>query len=76
VRFGPRRRDFRLAANKRQHYHQPSDEFDPNWDMSGLVGDVNVFYALGRKLADGELWPDWYRGGEFRAIHDASLASK
>jgi len=44
--------------------------------MSGLVGDVNVFYALGRKLADGELWPNWYRENEFRAIRDASLASK
>ena len=60
----------------RERYHQPSDEFDPNWDLSGLVDDVNVFYALGRKLADSELWPNWYRGNEFRAIRDASRPSK
>ena len=55
-------------------YHQPSDEFDPNWDLSGLVQDTNVLFAFGRKLADSEAWPNWYKGNEFRAIRDASLA--
>ena len=73
---GPKAGQAVRDAYNNQHYHQPSDEFDPNWDMSGLVDDVNVFYALGRKLADSELWPNWYRGNEFRAIRDASLSSK
>lgn len=60
----------------RERYHQPSDEFDPNWDMSGLVEDTKVFYALGRKLADSEIWPNWYGGNEFRAVRDASRLAK
>ena len=55
-------------------YHQPSDEFDAHWDLSGPLEDLNAYYALGRTLANGEAWPNWYKGNEFRAIRDASLA--
>lgn len=57
-------------------YHQPTDEFDPGWDMSGPLDDVNAFYALGRKLADSALQPNWYSGNEFRAVRDASLGAR
>ena len=54
------------------HYHQPSDEFDPKWDLSGPVADLKVLYAFGNKLANSTAWPDWYAGNEFRKIRDAS----
>jgi Zn-dependent M28 family amino/carboxypeptidase len=54
------------------HYHQPSDEYDPNWDLSGPVADLKVLYAFGKNLANGDQWPDWYKGNEFRAIRDKS----
>jgi Zn-dependent M28 family amino/carboxypeptidase len=54
------------------HYHQPSDEYDPNWDLSGPVADLKVLYAFGKNLANGDQWPDWYTGNEFRAIRDKS----
>ncbi|HTP75640.1 MAG TPA: M28 family peptidase [Rhizomicrobium sp.] len=57
-----------------KHYHQPSDEFNPNWDMSGPVQDLLAFYALGDTLANSDRWPNWYQGNEFRAIRDKSLA--
>jgi len=57
-------------------YHQPSDEFDPKWDMSGPLADTKVLYAFGQELANSEGWPSWYRGNEFRSIRDASLARK
>jgi Zn-dependent M28 family amino/carboxypeptidase len=59
---------------REHHYHQPSDEYDPNWDLSGPVADLQVLYALGLGLADSDQWPDWYPGNEFRAIRDKSLA--
>ncbi len=66
-----------LRDDYTQHrYHQPTDEFDPNWDMSGPLDDVNAFYALGRKLADSELKPNWYSGNEFRSVRDASESAK
>ena len=54
------------------HYHQPSDEYDPKWDLSGPVADLKVLYSLGAKLADSNAWPDWYAGNEFRAVRDSS----
>ena len=56
-------------------YHKPQDEYDPNWDWSGAVADLKIYYGLGRKLAnDTTLWPNWYKTAEFRAIRDKSRA--
>jgi Zn-dependent M28 family amino/carboxypeptidase len=53
-------------------YHKPQDEFDANWDWSGAVADLTLYYQLGRQLADGSAWPNWYKTAEFRAIRDKS----
>lgn len=55
-------------------YHQPSDEYQESWDMSGMLQDVRLFYRLGRELADSTIWPNWHPNDEFRAIRDKSLA--
>lgn len=57
-------------------YHKPGDEFDPNWDYAGLVEDVNVYFEIGRKLANSGEWPEWKDGSEFKAIRDASKAER
>jgi Zn-dependent M28 family amino/carboxypeptidase len=51
-------------------YHKPADEFDPNWDLSGNVQDTELLYAVAREIADGDEWPNWYEGTEFRAARD------
>ena len=53
-------------------YHKPQDEYDPKWDWSGAVEDLTLYYDIGRELADGTAWPNWYPGTEFRAIRDKS----
>jgi Zn-dependent M28 family amino/carboxypeptidase len=55
-------------------YHQPSDEYDPNWNWDGAVRDLAIYYRIGRELADSSAWPNWYKGDEFRAIRDRSRA--
>ncbi len=55
-------------------YHQPSDQYEVSWDMSGMKQDVTLFYRLGRDLAQSNAWPNWHPGDEFRAIRDKSLA--
>lgn len=55
-------------------YHQPSDEYDPNWDWSGAVQETSLYYRLGRMLAMTTDWPNWHKTDEFRAIRDKSLA--
>jgi Zn-dependent M28 family amino/carboxypeptidase len=59
-------------AYRTAHYHQPSDEFDPAWDLRGPVEDVEVSYEVGLEVSRSDQWPNWYRGNEFRAIRDAS----
>jgi Zn-dependent M28 family amino/carboxypeptidase len=66
-----------LAVKKRyleNFYHQPSDEFDPSWNMSGPLDDAIILFAFGERLANSELWPNWREGNEFRRIRDSSRA--
>ena len=58
------------------HYHQPSDEWKADWDLSGPIQDLDALYAFGDGLANSDAWPDWYAGNEFRAIRDRSMAGK
>jgi len=53
-------------------YHKPQDEYDPNWNWGAALQDLNLYYALGRQLADGNSWPNWYPTAEFRAVRDKS----
>ena len=55
-----------------RRYHQPSDEYDASWDVSGIMKDLQLYYDVGRAVADSARWPNWYEGTEFRAIRDAS----
>jgi Zn-dependent M28 family amino/carboxypeptidase len=57
-------------------YHKPADEFDPNWDLSGVMQDLQALYQVGRELAGGERWPNWYEGNEFRANRDKMMQAK
>jgi Zn-dependent M28 family amino/carboxypeptidase len=53
-------------------YHKPSDEYDPSWDVSGILQDLEIYYDVGLELANDSSWPNWREGSEFRAIRDAS----
>lgn len=55
------------------HYHQPSDELLPTWDLSGAVEDVKLIYQLTVKLADAPGMPTWTRGDEFEVARLKSL---
>jgi Zn-dependent M28 family amino/carboxypeptidase len=55
------------------HYHQPSDELLPTWDLSGAVEDVKLVYQLTLKLADAPNMPTWTRGDEFEVARLKSL---
>ncbi|BAV63626.1 M28 family peptidase [Sphingobium cloacae] len=63
------------AADYTEHrYHGPKDEYDPNWDWSGVKADLQLYFDVGRALADTTDWPNWVEGDEFRAIRDKSRA--
>ena len=56
-------------------YHGPKDEFDENWDWSGVMADLQLYYRLGRMMAMSTSWPNWVDGDEFRGIRDESCAA-
>ncbi|MDC7683534.1 M28 family metallopeptidase [Asticcacaulis sp. BYS171W] len=60
----------------RDHYHQPSDEYEASWDMTGGMQDLEAYYALGRKLATAKVWPEWKPGSEFKAVRDKSAKTR
>ena len=60
----------------RNRYHQPSDEFDPNWDLRGPVQTMQTMHAVGARIANSKTWPKWYRGNEFRSIRERSLKAR
>jgi Zn-dependent M28 family amino/carboxypeptidase len=53
-----------------KHYHKPSDEYDPAWNVSGTLQDLAVYYDLGLAVTNSDEWPNWREGNEFRAIRD------
>jgi Zn-dependent M28 family amino/carboxypeptidase len=55
-------------------YHKPADEFDPNWDLRGVVQDLQALYGVGRELAGNDAWPNYVEGNAFKAARDASRA--
>jgi Zn-dependent M28 family amino/carboxypeptidase len=60
----------------RDKYHQPADEWGPDWTMDGMVADLTLLHDLGQDLANSRSWPDWAEGSEFKAIRDASKADR
>ena len=66
-----------LSDDYREHrYHQPSDEYDSHWDVSGPMLDIAAMYQVGREIADGSQWPNWFKGNEFRELRDKSKGDR
>ena len=57
-------------------YHKPSDEYSADWDLRGMEQDVQLLYAVGKRVADSDGWPQWLEGSEFKARRDAMMAEK
>ena len=63
-------------AYTRDRYHQPADEFDPNWDLSGMAQDLSILWDLGTGLANSREWPEWKPGSEFKAARDKTQTAR
>ncbi len=68
----------RAAADDyvQNRYHQPADEWSPDWDLSGLVQDVTLYYRIGQRLANSREWPQWRATSEFKAVRDTTAAER
>jgi Zn-dependent M28 family amino/carboxypeptidase len=58
------------------HYHQPSDEWQANWDWSGVAENAALLHDVGLRLANSREWPNWSPDSEFRAARDKTAAER
>jgi Zn-dependent M28 family amino/carboxypeptidase len=54
-------------------YHQVTDEVNPDWDLSGAVQDVQLVFEVGYEVANGDKFPEWKPGNEFKPKRDAMM---
>jgi Zn-dependent M28 family amino/carboxypeptidase len=54
-------------------YHQVTDEVKPDWDLTGAVQDVQIVFEIGYEVANGDKFPEWKSGNEFKPKRDAML---
>jgi Zn-dependent M28 family amino/carboxypeptidase len=49
-------------------YHQPSDEFDPEWDFSGAADDMRFLAELAWRIAAQQEMPRYNEGDQFANV--------
>ncbi|MEP6921476.1 MAG: M28 family metallopeptidase [bacterium] len=54
-------------------YHKVSDEIKPDWDLTGAVDDAQMLMWIGYKVAQGDKFPEWKSGTEFKAKRDEAM---
>jgi hypothetical protein len=57
-------------------YHQPADEYSPDWDFTGIAADGALLHAVGLRLANSHEWPNWSPDSEFRAARDQTASER
>jgi Zn-dependent M28 family amino/carboxypeptidase len=58
------------------HYHQPSDEYDPSWNLDGMVLDAQLAYWVGLAIANTDKMQSWNEGDEFERARLKALAAE
>ncbi|HET9275989.1 MAG TPA: M28 family metallopeptidase [Gemmatimonadales bacterium] len=68
--------DFAMKQREKytsEDYHKPSDEIKPEWNLAGAVQDLQLYLAMGYRVAQAERYPEWRPGNEFRATREKAL---
>ncbi|QSX31416.1 M28 family peptidase [Shewanella cyperi] len=53
-------------------YHNVCDHYREDWDLSGALEDMAVFYGTAKALADSSDRPGYLKGSEFHSLRPAS----
>jgi Zn-dependent M28 family amino/carboxypeptidase len=57
-----------------EDYHKPSDEVKADWDLSGMVEDLELVYSVGNRVANAKTYPVWKPGTEFKSKREEMLS--
>ncbi len=52
-------------------YHNTCDEYREDWDLSGALEDIGVYFNAAHALANSDDWPGYYQGTEFHRLRAA-----
>lgn len=63
----------RLDAYMARNYHQPSDEYDDAFDLSGAVQQARLVFLTAYDIASAEQPLEWNADAEFRPAQDSLL---
>lgn len=66
----------RAADYRANRYHQAADEWESDWDYSGMLQDLEVMFKVGQDLANSRDWPEWKSGSEFGPERAKSAAQR
>ncbi|MCP4986725.1 MAG: M28 family peptidase [Colwellia sp.] len=47
-------------------YHGLCDEYRDDWDLTGAVQDMQLFFEIGFELSKEDVWPQWSKTSEFK----------
>jgi Zn-dependent M28 family amino/carboxypeptidase len=57
----------KLDEYTERDYHKVTDEIRPDWDFTGAVRDLQLLVMVGYGVAEGDKFPEWKAGSEFRS---------
>jgi Zn-dependent M28 family amino/carboxypeptidase len=67
--YGQQKRDEYTAKD----YHKVSDEVRPDWDLSGIIEDLQLLFQVGYRVANTAEFPAWKPGTEFKTVREEML---
>ena len=57
-------------------YHQTCDSWSPTWNLDGAAQEAELFYAIGARLANSRIWPQWEATSEFAKVRAQSAGAR
>jgi Zn-dependent M28 family amino/carboxypeptidase len=70
--YGKQKREEYVAHD----YHQVTDQIKPDWDLSGAAQDAQLLFEVGYQVANGDQFPEWKQGTEFKPKRDEMMPRK
>jgi len=55
-----------LDPNLGKCYHGLCDEYSDDWDLTGAVEDMQLFFDVGVEVSKANIWPQWSKTSEFK----------
>jgi Zn-dependent M28 family amino/carboxypeptidase len=60
-----------MQAKMKGCYHNVCDYYREDWDLSGTLQDLGVYYQAATELGNNQDWPGYFAGSEFNQLRPA-----